>query len=396
MLNDRPDRLGGYPFHRLTRLLSAIEPPAGLAPLVMSVGEPQLPVPALAIETLHRNDALWNKYPPMAGTPELREAIAGWLTRRYHMPATMIDPARHVAPLVGTREGLMQLALAVVPTQKNGKPPRVCLPNPFYHVYAGAAAYSGAELGLVPTSRSTGFLPDLDALDAKLLDQTALFYLCSPSNPQGTVADIAYFKRLIGLARAHDFVLAVDECYAEIYDGAAPIGALEACRELGGSLDHVVVLHSLSKRSSVPGLRSGFAAGDADVIKALLRVMDYGGGGMPLPVQATATALWQDEAHVEAVRQVYAENFRIAERILGNRLGFYRPAGGFFLWLDVGDGVEAAASLWREGAVRTLPGAYLAEDAPGGNPGAAYLRVALVHPPETTETGLRRLAQILS
>jgi N-succinyldiaminopimelate aminotransferase len=396
MLNDRVGHLNGYPFRRLAALLSDVTPAEGIAPLSMAVGEPQLPTPAILVEALRASEHLWNKYPPAAGTPEWRQAVAGWLTRRYKLAASVIDPDRNVVPAPGTREALFQLALAVTPRAKAGLTPAVCMPNPFYQVYAGAAAYAGAEAVLLPAARERNFMPDLDRLTPELLDRTALIYLCTPANPQGTCADLPYLMRLIELARSHDVIVAVDECYAEIYDTVAPTGALKAAQTLGGGFDNVVVFHSLSKRSSAPGLRSGFVAGDERVIKALLSLMEYGGAGMSLPVQAAAAALWSDEAHVEAVRATYRRNFEIAGRILGNRFGYYRPAGGFFLWLDVGDGKKAARDLWRKAALRTLPGAYLADiDRDGPNPGAPYLRVALVHPPDITEAGLARLADTL-
>lgn len=396
MLNDRVGHLNAYPFRRLASLLADVEPAPDLSPLSMAVGEPQLPTPPILVETLRANEHLWNKYPPAAGLPEWRQAVASWLTTRYKLPAGTIDPDRNVAPAPGTREALFQLALAVVPKSKGGAVPAVCMPNPFYQPYAGAAAYAGAEAVLLSATREQNFMPDLDQLTPALLARTALIYLCSPANPQGTCADLSYITRLITLAREYDVVVAFDECYAEIYDQVPPTGALDACRTMGGGLDNVVVFHSLSKRSSAPGLRSGFVAGDERVIKALLALMEYGGAGMPLPIQAAATALWSDEAHVETVRDCYRQNFQTASRILGNRFGFYKPAGGFFLWLDVGDGEKAARELWRKAALRTLPGAYLSGTSAGGlNPGSSYLRVALVHPPDITAAGLARLADTL-
>ncbi len=394
MLNDRLNQLGDYPFRRLAGLLAPVVPPEGVPPIVMTAGDPRMGSPALVAELIQANAALWGTYPPSAGTPEFRAAVAGWCGRRYGLPAGMVDPDRHVVPVPGTREGLFMLALATVPQERRGQRPLVCMPNPLYHVYGAAAAIAGAEPYFLDTPRETGFLPDLDALDADTLARTALFYLCTPSNPQGAVADLAYLTRLVELAREYGFVLGLDECYAEIYDRAAPAGGLQACAALGGSLDHVVVFHSLSKRSSSPGLRSGFACGDADAVAGLLRLAEYGGAGMPGPIMATATALWADEAHVEPVRAFYRQNIDVAERILGNRFGFYRPPGGFFLWLDVGDGEAATVKLWRDAGVRVLPGKYMTRG-PEPTPSDPFIRVALVHPPEITARGLSRLAEIL-
>src|SRR5581483_11656752 len=229
-------------------------------------------------------------------------------------------------------------------------------------------------------TRENGFMPDLAAIPARTLERTALFYLCSPANPQGTVASLAYLQQAIRLARQYDFVLAVDECYAEIYDRVKPPGALEACAALGGGFEQVVVFHSLSKRSSAAGLRSGFIAGDPALIARFSHLRSYGGCQVPLPIQAGAAALWRDEAHVEENRARYRRKFDIAEAALGGRFGFYRPQGGFFLWLDVGDGEQAALRLWRDAAVRVLPGGYTARAADGrDNPGARYIRLAIVH-----------------
>jgi aspartate/methionine/tyrosine aminotransferase len=308
----------------------------------------------------------------------------------------MIEPDRHVAPVAGTRESLFQCAFLAVPPRKAGRQPAVLMPNPFYQCYGGAAIAAGGQPVYLPVTAESNFLPNLDAIDAKTWERTALFYLCSPSNPQGTIADLAYMSRLIGLARQHDFVLVMDECYAEIYLDQPPPGALQAVRAMDGALDNLLCFHSLSKRSSVPGLRAGFVVGDPKLLKLFLRLREYGGNPLPLPIDAAAAALWTDEAHVGPNRARYAAKFDAAKRILGNRFGFYRPGGGFFLWLDVGDGEAAARRLWTEAAIRVLPGAYLAVGEAGReNPGQRYIRVALVHDEATTEAALRRLAEVL-
>ena len=395
MLNDRLDKLGDYPFRRLTALLADLTPPTDPAPLLLSIGEPQLPAPALMMPVLTGAQAGFTKYPPAAGTPDWRQAVAGWLSRRYRLPEGFIDADRHVVPAPGTREALFLLGLTAIPTRKNGQTPAVVMPNPFYQVYAGAAVLGGASPVFVDATEETGFLPDLDALTPELLARTAIFYLCTPANPQGTIAPLPYLRRLLALARQYDFVLALDECYAEVYVATPPAGALEVALETG-ALDNLVVFHSLSKRSSLPGLRSGFVAGDANLISALTRVMEYGGAGMPLPIQAAAAALWRDDAHVEDVRAVYRANFAASERIIGSRWGRFTPPGGFFLWLNVGDGESATRALWQHAGLKVLPGRYLARDqADGHNPGSAYIRVALVHPPAVTEAALIRLADCL-
>lgn len=392
MRNERLALLTDYPFQRLTELLGG---PATADALVMSIGEPQAAPPPMVERILTENTPLWGKYPPIPGTPDYRRACAEWLNRRFSLPDGLIDADRHVLPVAGTREALYMIAQVVCPTE-GAERPVVLLPNPFYQVYAGAAVMAGAEPVYVPATAATGHLPDYAALPEAILNRTALAFYNTPANPQGSVATPAQLTTVVELARRHGFVLASDECYSEIYDTTPPAGALEACARLGGGLDHVVVFHSLSKRSGVPGLRCGFVAGDARVIAAFSHLRSYGGATVPLPILAAGAALWRDESHVDANRAVYRAKTDAAERLLGGRFGFHRPPGGFFLWLDVGDGEAAALKLWHEARIRVLPGRYLARDeADGANPGARYLRVALVHDLDTTRRALARLADIL-
>jgi N-succinyldiaminopimelate aminotransferase len=395
MLNPRLEELSDYAFQRLAALLAPLAPPPGLEPIDLTIGSPLHPTPQLLIDTLAAHGHLWNRYPPIVGTPALREAAADWLARRYGLPAGMIEPTRHLLAVAGTKEALFLIAQAVVPETKAGARPAVLLPNPLYNVYLGAAVMAGAEPVLLTASAETGYLPDLDRLSPALLARTVAFYLCSPSNPQGAAADLDYLARALELARRYDFLLIADECYSELYTGAPPPGALQAALRLGG-LDNLVVCHSLSKRSSAAGLRSGFVAGDAAVMAGFARLRSYAAAVQPLPVLAAAAALWQDEAHVEANRALYRQKFDLAEAHLGGRLGFYRPDGGFFLWLTVPDGEAAARRLWTEAALRVLPGAYLGRpDERGDNPGAGAIRVAMVHDLETTAAALRRIAATL-
>lgn len=392
MLNSRLDRLTDYPFQRLAALLGG---PAKPGDVVMSIGEPQHAPPPFVKEVLAEHAALWGKYPPVAGTPAFRAAVIGWLERRFALPAGIVDADRHVLPVAGTREALYMIAQVACDAEAAERP-AVLLPNPFYQVYAGAAVMAGAEPVFVAGRAEDGFLPDFETVPEAVLRRTALAYLCTPANPQGSVAGLDRLMRAVALARRHGFLLAVDECYSEIFDGAAPAGALQACDALGAGVDNVVVFHSLSKRSSVPGLRSGFVAGDERVVSAFARLRAYGGAATPLPVLAAATRLWADETHVEANRALYRAKLDAAEAVLAGRFGFYRPPGGFFLWLDVGDGEAAAVKLAREAGIRVLPGAYLAREADDGiNPGAPFIRVALVHDLETTAAALRRLAGTL-
>ena len=385
-----------HPFIKLNRLLADL--PAGPspapdgAPMKLQIGEPQNDPPTLIGEVMSRAGG-WNRYPPPRGTAAYRAACRDWLVRRYGAAAGgLVDPETQVMPLPGTREGLFFAALASVTPERD----TILLPNPFYHVYAGAAVAAGARPLFVPATAATGFQPDYAALDPATLDRVALAFVNTPANPQGSVASRRELAALIALARRHDFAIALDECYAEIHGGTPPPGALEAAHDLGGGLANMLVFHSLSKRSSAPGLRCGFVAGDARWLDPLDAALRVGGAGVPLPVLEAGAALWHEETHVQANRALYAANFEAAGRVFGRLQGDVTPDAGFFLWLDVGDSEAAAVKLWREAGIRVLPGAYMAvPDDTGANPGARYIRVALVHPPETTETALNRIAQVL-
>lgn len=396
-VTDRLEPLLDYhPFTRLNALLQDSKAGGAGPPLLLSVGEQQQTTPPMVREILDRHEKDWSRYPLSSGTADFRNAVAAWLARRYRLPPGFIDPERHVLPVAGSREALFMIALSAVPEKRGGRRPVVLMPNPFYHVYAGAASVAGGEPVFLPATRETDFLPAIDELSARLLDRTALAYVCSPANPQGAVAPRGYLERWIELARRHDFVVAFDECYAEIYLDQPPAGALEACAALGGDLANIMVFHSLSKRSGVPGLRSGFVAGDPRLVRRNAQLVNFGGVAVPYPIIAASAALWRDEAHVEAGRKRYRENFAIAERLVGRRFGWTKPGGGFFLWLDVGDGEAAALRLWREAGIRVLPGGYMARpDAAGRNPGRPYIRVALVYDAATTEEGLSRLVATL-
>ncbi len=390
-MNERFKELQEYPFRRLNGLLADVAC-GGPEPMIMSIGEPRRPPPDFARIAIDQAVAEWSRYPPVTGTAAFRRAAAGWLARRF---GVTVDPDRHIAPSPGSREALFMLALAEVPQhfEAGASRPALILPNPSYHTYDAAAVMTGAEPVVLDATAENGFLPQLGDLDEGVLARTALAYLCNPTNPQGAIYDLEQLKAAVGLARRHGYLLAVDECYAEIYDAEPPPDALQACAALDGNFDNVVVLHSLSKRSGAPGLRSGFVAGDAAAIERLVKLISVGGVSTPGPVLAAATALWDDDAHVEETRAYYRANHDIAERLLGDHGGFYRPAAGFFLWLDVGDGEAATRRLWRDAGVKAMPGGYMARDRAGHeNPGRRYVRLALVHDPAETEAGLRRVA----
>ena len=401
MKNSRIDHLFDYPFRKLAVLLEGIAPAAGMKPLLMHLGEPQLPQPSFADSLLAKHNHLWNKYPSARGTADFRDSAAGWLSRRYNLPSGMLEPAKNILPLPGTKEGLFQLAQLCVPGPEdwpNGKKPAVLMTNPTYHVYKGASVMAGGEPIYVPATAQNNFLPNFESVGPETLSRTALVYLCNPSNPQGTAADQEYLAQLITLARRYDFIVAFDECYADIYRDDPPIGALEACGQLGKSLDNVTMFHSLSKRSNGAGLRSGFVVGSPNLIDAFAMLRSTGGAGVPLPILAASAELWRDDAHAAETRTHYDTLFDMAERILGNCTGFYKPPAGFFLWLDVGNGEASTLALWRDHAVRTVPGAYFAHPDPetGENPGKPYIRLALVHDTDDAEEGLTRIAHYLA
>ena len=382
---ERFQSLPDYAFPRLRKLLDSHAP--GAEPIAMTIGEPRHPMPDFVAQVMAENVAGFAIYPPNDGTPELLSAISGWLKRRYGVD---LDEDRLMV-LNGTREGLFNAAVALCPEAKGGKKPVVLMPNPFYQVYAVAALAMGAEPVYVPATAATGFLPDYAGLPKDVLDRVAIAYLCSPANPQGAIASRDYLAGLLHLAETHDFRVFSDECYSEIWRDAPPPGALQVAAEMGADPERIFVFHSLSKRSNLPGLRSGFVAGGPQGIARIRQLRAFAGAPLPLPVQRVSERAWADEAHVEANLALYQEKFRIADEVFAGVQGFQNPEGGFFLWLPVEDGEEAALKLWTKAGVRVLPGAYLSREVGGQNPGKGYIRVALVAPKEEMRRGLVRL-----
>lgn len=388
-----PERFSNLPAYAFPRLRALLDPHApGGDVLHMTIGEPKHAFPAWVAEVIAEHSAEFNKYPPNEGSPELLQSIATWLQARYGVG---VNPAEQIMALNGTREGLYNAAMALCPETLGGKPPVILIPNPFYQVYMVAALSIGAEPVFVPATAESGFLPDYTALPPEVLDRTAIAYLCSPSNPQGAVASRTYWRDLIGLAEKHDFQIFADECYSEIYRDTPPVGGLQMAAEFGADPERVVVFHSLSKRSNLAGLRSGFASGGPRSIAQLKQLRTYSGAPLPLPLQRAATKIWADEAHVIENRALYAEKFEMADEIFAGVPGYNSPEAGFFLWIDVGDGEAAALKLWQDTGVRVLPGAYLSRDVQGANPGKKYIRVALVAPKNEAEQGLIRLRDCL-
>lgn len=382
------------PFVRLAELIADIRP--GKPVIDLGVGEPKHGVPAFVAPVMaaHIND--FGLYPKNDGTPRFRQAAAEWAARRYKLDRVP-DPDREVLVLNGSREGLFLGAIAARRhvTNRVGRP-AILVPNPFYAAYSAGAVAADCEVVYLPTTRETGFLPDLDTLDGALLRRTVAMFLASPSNPQGAVADLTYLQRAAAMARRYGFLLFSDECYSEIYTQSAPPGVLEAA---GDQFENVVLFQSLSKRSNLPGLRIGFVMGDRRFIAKFLELRSVAAPQVPIPAQEVAIAAYHDEGHVDINRDLYRAKFNLADQIIGDRYGYRRPAGGFFLWLDVaafGGSEAVAARLWREAGVRVLPGRYAARDQDDGtNPGADYIRVAMVHDTETTAEALHRIVAVL-
>jgi aspartate/methionine/tyrosine aminotransferase len=386
--------IGRSPFVRLRELFGDSSP--GKPAISLAVGEPQHGVPSFVGPVIAAHIDEFGRYPMNKGLEGLCEASAEWLGRRFALPRPL-DPASEVLVLNGSREGLFLAAIAAErwASGRAGRP-AMLIPNPFYAAYAAGAVAANCEPVYLPATAATGFLPDLDALSEELLSRTVAFFIASPANPQGAVADLAYLERVVALARRFGFLVFSDECYSEIYTQHPPAGILEAG---GPDFANVVEFQSLSKRSNLPGLRIGFAAGDRKFLARYLELRNVAAPQVPMPMQRVAIAAYGDETHVRENRRLYAQKFDLADQIIGDRYGYKRPAGGFFLWLDVSaqGGDEAVTlRLWREAGLRVVPGRYLARDqADGSNPGVGYIRVAMVQDQETTAEALHRLVAVL-
>ncbi len=387
-----PERFSNLPVATWPRLRALLDVPTKAAETInMTIGEPRHAFPPFVGDILAANLSGFGKYPNNNGTDELLDAISGYLKRRYAVDM----PHAQIMNLNGTREGLYNAAMALCPESKNGQKPAILTPNPFYQVYAVASLSVNADPIYVPATPETGNLPDFAGLPADVLDRTAIAYVCSPANPQGAVADRAYWEMMIGLAEKHDFQIFADECYAEIYRDTPPIGALEVARDMGADPERVLVFHSLSKRSNLPGLRSGFCAGGPQSIARIRSLRAFAGAPVAEPIQAVSAAAWADDQHVIENRALYHQKYKVADDTLGHVAGYQSPQAGFFLWLPVDNGETAAVKLWQETGVRTLPGAYLSQDTDGMNPGEKFIRVAMVAPTQEMQRGLTLIRDCL-
>jgi N-succinyldiaminopimelate aminotransferase len=398
-MNPDLTRLHPYPFERLRALLAGIEPPRAMTPIAMTIGEPRHPAPRFVIEALEQSlEASLGRYPTSLGLPALREAIAAWLTRRFALPHGLVDPDTAVLPVNGTREALFAFAQAVIDRQRTAAP-IVVMPNPFYQIYEGAALLAGAEPWYVPSDETTHFLPDIDAVPERVWARCQLLYLCSPGNPTGAVLDRTWLARALALAERFDFLIAADECYADLYldEDTPPPSLLEAAVATGRSrFERCVVFHSLSKRSSVPGLRSGFVAGDPQVLARFLKYRTYHGCAVPTHVQQASIPAWRDDDHARANRALYREKFAGVLPVLAPVLDVYAPTAAFYLWPRVpgGDDERFARDLHATANVTVLPGSYLARDGSRGNPGRGRVRISLVAPVAQCVDAAHRIAEV--
>ncbi|MFS6938550.1 succinyldiaminopimelate transaminase [Neisseria animaloris] len=377
-MNPLLNRLQPYPFARLREAMQGIEPPQGMKPVPLHIGEPKHTTPKVITDALTASLGELEQYPLSAGLPELRQACADWAKRRYN--GLVLNPDTEILPVLGSREALFSFTQVVLEPVSDGLKPVVVSPNPFYQIYEGAALLGGGEIYFADCN-APDFMPDWAQVPEYIWQRTRLVFVCSPNNPSGSVMQLDDWKELFALQDKYDFVIASDECYSEIYFGDdKPIGGLQAAAQLGRSNKGLVMFTSLSKRSNVPGLRSGFVAGDAGLLKAFLLYRTYHGSAMGVPIQRASIAAWNDEEHVNDNRRLYQEKFEKVVPILQQKFDVGMPDASFYIWLKVpdGDDLAFARKLWREGAIQVLPGRFLARDTERGNPGKGYVRIALV------------------
>ncbi|MBK6756318.1 MAG: succinyldiaminopimelate transaminase [Moraxellaceae bacterium] len=396
-MNPNLDLLHSYPFEKLGQLFKGLTPPAELKPIALSIGEPKHPAPSFVLETINQQAKHLATYPSTKGIVELRQAIQTWLTKRFNL--NTIDPETQILPVNGTREALFSFTQAVVNASQK---PLVVMPNPFYQIYEGAAFLAGAEPYYLSCTADNHFIPDFDAVPAEVWQRTQLLFICSPGNPTGSVIEADTLKKLIALSDEYNFVIASDECYSEIYFDEAnpPIGLLQVCAELGrDDYKNCVVFHSLSKRSNLPGLRSGFVAGDANILKPYLLYRTYHGSAMPVQHQWASVAAWQDEAHVVANRAQYRQKFADFYAIVHPVLPLTMPQAGFYFWVGVPHGFSDesfAQHLYQKTHITVLAGRYLGREALNSpNPAQNYVRMALVAPVADCVDAAQRLVNLL-
>ena len=393
-MNPAINHLHPYPFEKLAKLFADLKP-ADLPNISLSIGEPKHQAPEFVKQKLIESLQHLSTYPTSKGLPALRNSIANWLKQRFQLQA--VDTETQVLPVSGTREALFSFVQATIDRNQN---PYVVMPNPFYQIYEGASILAGATPYFYNCTPENNYLGNLDDIPASVWQQTQLLFLCTPGNPTGAVIPMHQLKKLIALSDQHDFIIASDECYSELYFDEAPTGLLQACAELGRhDYKNCVVFHSLSKRSNLPGLRSGFVAGDAKILDSYLKYRTYHGAAMPVQHQLASIVAWQDEAHVEQNRQLYRQKFDLFLSELGQLLPFQKPDAGFYFWLNVDDDERFARHLYEKANITVLPGRYLSrnvlQDHVQGNPGQNHVRMALVADMNQCEQVIKRLKHIL-
>jgi len=378
-MNPDLDKLHPYPFEKLATLKNGISPDPGIEHIALSIGEPKHKAPEFVLENLSQQLNGVSAYPLTRGIPELRQAIANWLIQRFNLPTDSLNPEHHVIPVNGTREALFAFAQAVINRNDN---PLIVMPNPFYQIYEGAAFLSGAEPYYINTTADNNYLPDFDSVSDETWQRCQLLYICSPGNPTGAVIDKVTLQKLISLSEKFDFIIASDECYSEIYFDEAnpPVGLLDAAADMGNTdYSRCVVFHSLSKRSNLPGLRSGFVAGDKNIMSKFLKYRTYHGCAMPLHHQHASIQAWQDESHVEENRRIYQKKFTDVLNIIEPVMNVKKPDASFYLWAKTpGSDEDFARDIFAEQNMTVLPGSYLSREAHGINPGSQHVRMALV------------------
>lgn len=410
-MNPHLKHLHPYPFEKLAQLKQGVTPPHDKAHIALSIGEPAHPTPHFIHEALSAHGLGLGIYPTTKGLPELRLSIADWISQRFHIPLADLNADTQILPVSGTREALFAFAQCVVDSQAASKPV-VIMPNPFYQIYEGAALLAGAEPYYLNTTEANGYLPDFDSVPEHIWQRCQLIYICSPGNPTGAVLSGADHEKLLNLAQTYNFVIASDECYSELYadESQPPVGLLETARRLGNhAFKHCVVFHSLSKRSNAPGLRSGFVAGDAEILQPFLQYRTYQGCALPLPTQYASIKAWQDEHHVQDNRRLYREKFAAFASILSEACPVNIPPASFYIWLKIPDHFKMAGDtgaisrdalfarqLFAHENLTVLPGSFLSRDMDGINPGANHVRIALVAPLDECIKSAHRLKNFLN
>ena len=385
------EKLPEYTFDRLRGLLGDISP-GGDRVIDMSIGEPRHEFPHFIAEEIQKSLQQFGKYPPKDGIEELFHSIANWIQFKFDLP---IDPRQNLVLTNGSKEGLFNACIAFCPNSLGAKKSKVVIPNPFYQVYAGAAIAANGDPWFVSATEENNHFPDFHNVSSSELDQVSIVYLCSPSNPQGSIAGLDYIKDLMELSRKHDFIVFSDECYSEIYRNQPPPSLLHTVTDHPENFDRMLVFNSLSKRSNLPGIRSGFVAGGAKIVSHLKKYRSYSDPGVSIPLQKASARVWADETHVETSRVRYQKKYQLCDRFLSSLEGYHAPQGGIFLWIRVPDGEKATLKLWSERGIKVVPGAYFSKEVDGFNPGEGFIRAAIVANETELEVGLKGLKDAL-